>query len=277
MKTFLKTFLMTAISLILIAVIGLGTTYAVKPDLVKDWFNIENSETNEDDEQEAKVLDFNFSTNGMVTGYLGTDTDVVIPSTYSEVRTLVGTFESAEELEVYLDTDVERDFNYVLTENDGTVTTYIPFDPFDSMEEFSFPAKLESVEYIEGDDYTVTGLGYAVFSEYNFNTTADQITSVTVPNTITYIFNDFFRDCTNLTCVDLSNCTNLTSIGKNAFNNCTSLETLILPATVTEIGSGVFYLCENLTAIYVPADTVESYKTLLPDYADIIVSIDELN
>ena len=105
---------MTAISLILIAVIGLGATYAIKPDLVKDWFNIENSETNEDDEQEAKVLDFNFSTNGMVTGYLGTDTDVVIPSTYSEVRTLVGTFESGEEHEVYLYTSVERDFNYVL-------------------------------------------------------------------------------------------------------------------------------------------------------------------
>lgn len=71
-----------------------------------------------------------------------------------------------------------------------------------------------------------------------------QLTSVTLPSTITNIGANAFSDCTNLTSINIPS--NVTSIGANAFAGCSSLTSLTIPSSVTNIGTGTFSGCNNL-------------------------------
>lgn len=93
---------------------------------------------------------------------------------------------------------------------------------------------------------------------YNMN----RLTSVVLPETVTYIREQAFANCVNLKKVKLperldgfhegsifSNCIKLvsieipegtTSIGYNTFEGCKSLESITIPTSVSEIGGGAF-------------------------------------
>ena len=49
----------------------------------------------------------------------------------------------------------------------------------------------------------------------------------------------------------------VTTIGNNAFQNCTSLESIVIPNSVTTIGNFAFYRCTSLTSVVIP-DSVET-------------------
>ena len=108
--------------------------------------------------------------------------------------------------------------------------------------------------------------------------------SITIPNSVTYIRNEAFSGCSNLTSVSIPN--SVKSIGERAFSDCSNLtainvdsdnthyssingilynyaqDTLIqcpgakssvnIPNKVTTIGYGAFSHCNNLTAITIP-------------------------
>lgn len=78
----------------------------------------------------------------------------------------------------------------------------------------------------------------------------ENLTSITLPNTITSINSCAFYNCLELENIILSN--SLISIGNFAFKGCTNLETIILPTTVTNIGSGAFEGCTSLEEIEIP-------------------------
>ena len=77
---------------------------------------------------------------------------------------------------------------------------------------------------------------------------------------ITYIGNEAFYECTSLTSVIIPN--SVTSIEDGAFWNCTSLTSVTIPDVVTEIGARAFYWCTSLTSVTIP-DSVTS----IGDYA----------
>ena len=91
----------------------------------------------------------------------------------------------------------------------------------------------------------VTEIGHAAFSQCG-------ITSVALPDSVTFIGNDAFYDCRNLTSVVLPD--SVTSIGEDAFAYCNSLTSIIIPEGVTSID---FYECTNLTSVALP-DSVTS-------------------
>ncbi len=74
------------------------------------------------------------------------------------------------------------------------------------------------------------------------------ITSVTVPDTVTYVY---FRDCKKLKKVNLPN--SITVIPINwywgAFEGCESLESITIPNSVTSIESGAFRGCTSLKSV----------------------------
>lgn len=58
-----------------------------------------------------------------------------------------------------------------------------------------------------------------------------------------------FAGCTNLTSITIPN--SVTSIGEYGFSGCTSLTSIVIPRTITSIGNSAFSSCHNMTTIIV--------------------------
>ena len=96
-----------------------------------------------------------------------------------------------------------------------------------------------SVTYA-GKTYTVTSIGANAFFSSN-------LTSVTIPNSVTSIGREVFSGCTGLKNVTIGY--SVTSIGDRAFYSCGSLTSVTIPNSVTSIGNQAFYCCHNLTNV----------------------------
>lgn len=131
----------------------------------------------------------------------------------------------------------------------------------------------QSLKYFDLSSLEKEGFGpYSAFE-------GSGLTSVTIPETITRIYQEIFRNCKNLTDVSLHD--NITWIGRGAFEGCsnlkniklplnletisseafansgiegeqiegTSMKALIIPARVNQIGYDAFGSCSNLSAV----------------------------
>lgn len=105
-----------------------------------------------------------------------------------------------------------------------------------------------------------------------------------IPNSVKWIGDCAFGDCSKLTSITIPN--SVTGIGEKAFYGCSGLTSIAIPESVTSIGRWAFYGCSNLRSItclarippdidieygfswdnhsiislYVPAESVEAYK-----------------
>jgi hypothetical protein len=61
---------------------------------------------------------------------------------------------------------------------------------------------------------------------------------------------------TTVTSISFAEGSQLTTISNYAFNYCTNLANVTIPASVTSIGQGAFYACSSLTGINIPAGTI---------------------
>ena len=95
--------------------------------------------------------------------------------------------------------------------------------------------------------------------DYAFVNCSD-MTSVTIPNSVTNIESGAFYGCSNLTSVIIPN--SVTNIGGSAFYKCSSLTSLTIPNSVTSIGESVFYDCGSMTSV-----TIGSSVTNIGDCA----------
>ena len=77
-----------------------------------------------------------------------------------------------------------------------------------------------------------------------------ELTSVSIPNSVTSIGESAFRACHSLTSITISN--NVTSIGDYAFSGCIGLTSITIPESVRSIGNYTFRYCESLTSITIP-------------------------
>ena len=99
----------------------------------------------------------------------------------------------------------------------------------------------ESISY-DGNNYYVVRATNGAFQNTD-------ITSITLPNSITSLGNNCFDACTNLISVKLPN--NITSLGDNTFSNCRKLSSIKLPDTLTSLGKYCFSHC-YLTSLILP-------------------------
>jgi hypothetical protein len=75
------------------------------------------------------------------------------------------------------------------------------------------------------------------------------LTSITIPNSVTSIGYAAFEYCPGLTSVVIPN--SVTSIGNYTFGSCSSLTSITIPNSVTSIGNNTFEYCTGLTSIIV--------------------------
>ena len=101
-------------------------------------------------------------------------------------------------------------------------------------------------------EVTFQGSYYSSYSD-EYTGSVDIPSSVTwasVVYTVTSIGKDAFRDCTSLTSVVVPN--SVTSIGSSAFYGCSGLTSVTIPNSVTSIGSAAFLYCSGLTSVTIP-------------------------
>lgn len=92
--------------------------------------------------------------------------------------------------------------------------------------------------------YRVTIIDTNAFKNYT------NLTSVTIPNTVTTIKDGAFSYCNSLEKVNMPAA--LSSIGQNAFEKCTSLTEITIPPSVPYISYGTFWGCSNLKSVTLP-------------------------
>ena len=100
-----------------------------------------------------------------------------------------------------------------------------------------------------GSEFTVVGIAASAF--YN----SDQLTSVTIPNTVKSIGASAFKYCKNLTSVTIPS--SVTTIGQSAFYECSGLTSLTIPQGVTTIGSLAFNNCTGLKSVSIPESATD--------------------
>ena len=110
----------------------------------------------------------------------------------------------------------------------------------------------------------ITGSGDMADYEYNldrgtsnapWSKFSDKIKSVFLPQGLTSIGSDAFRDCSALTAVIIPGSVN--SIGYSAFQDCSALTSVIIPSSITGIRSYTFSGCSSLKSITVPASVTD--------------------
>ncbi len=108
----------------------------------------------------------------------------------------------------------------------------------------------EIPEKIDGKPVKIIGLSCFASSE---------IESITVPDTVTEIWEMAFLNCKKLTNVALSK--NTVKIGNKSFEGCTSLQSIELPEALQTIDVYAFFGCSALNKLTVPKNvtTVGTY------------------
>ena len=160
-----------------------------------------------------------------------------------------------ERIQVFVDGDWAYAIN-PYAEHEVTVVQYQGKEGSEATE-----LTIPSYATYNGSRYFVTELGESLFYEFS-NEGNDQYThywshetytkleKVNIPNTVTLIYDNAFKDCISLTSVNIPN--SVTRMTWCAFYGCTGLTSVTIPNSLTEIGYGAFAHCTGLTSVTIP-------------------------
>ena len=169
-------------------------------------------------------------------GYIGTDSEVIIPSTYNDKPvTHIG------QLAFY-------GITYITSIQIPLSVTTISQGAFYGCDNLGSVEIPKNIAEIGAYAFAFSGITKATI---NSNVAGEQmfyecssLNSVEINGNIPKIPNQMFYGCSNLTHIDLPS--GITEIGHGAFKN-SGLETIIIPEGVTIIGDSAFNNCPNLT------------------------------
>ena len=111
----------------------------------------------------------------------------------------------------------------------------------------------------KGNTYEVLGIGYSSDYIYPFKD-CQKITSVIIPNSVTYMGKGCFFSCENITDIVIPN--SVIEIGDYVFSGCTKLSSLKLSTGLTYIPAGAFEHCKSLLSVEIP-NNIQSFYTYI--------------
>ena len=182
-----------------------------------------------------------------ITGYKGSDTEVVIPNYINgvKVKKIEAEASSVDSIwgESIRDDDSKFYYGCVPRKGQKTIKTITISYGIEEIGDFAFAGtiKLESVRIPS----SVTSIGNYAFDS------CSSLENVTMPSSVTNIGEYAFADCRSLKNITIPS--GVTSIAQRAFANCRSLTSITIPSSVTSIEDVAFYCCESLTNITIPS------------------------
>lgn len=217
---------------------------------------------------------------GAVTGYLGDETEVIIPMYIGreKITSTLSTFAFNNKIEKVIITDSITSigtYTFQCCENLKEIeisekTTSIGICAFVKCESLSQIIIPDSVTKIDNEAFKGCKMLKDVKLSKSLNLIDSRIFSgcssleeIIIPNSVTTISTLAFEDCTSLKKIGLPN--SLSKIGTSAFNGCTLLESITIPNSVNSIDSEAFEDCTNLSSIYfAPGDNSIPNATYAP-------------
>lgn len=186
-----------------------------------------------------------------ITGYNGSDANIDIPSEIegkSVIYISICAFAYCDKL------------TSVTIPSSVTFIDYGAFKGCSSLTNIKIP---DSVSYIVNDAFKGTawynnqpdGLVYAGKTAYKFKGEMPANTEIAIKSGTVSISCYAFLNCTNLTSITIPD--TVTRITEGAFYGCTGLSSFIIPDSVTSIGASVFEGCTGLTSISIPSNVSE--------------------
>ena len=185
---------------------------------------------------------------GTITGYTGTDTDVVVPLKIGgEMITTVGGFKGNTNI---TSVTIPEGFTKIQDGAFGGCTNLTDITIPEGVttighETFNGCTNLTNIKIPKG----VTSIGVMTFKN------CKSLTNIIIPEGLTSIGNTAFSGCSNLTSITIPN--SVTSIENYAFVECTRLANITIPENVTFIGKYAFYSCKSLTNITIPEGVIK--------------------
>ena len=126
-----------------------------------------------------------------------------------------------------------NDINYILNNNKITITMYNGYE-----DNLIIPEKINDI-------YVNTIGGYAFYES--------SIISIDIPQSVTKIDDYCFMNSDNLVTVNFMEGSLPYYIGKSAFENCTSLENIVIPYnSISNINERLFYGCSSIRELVIP-------------------------
>jgi hypothetical protein len=132
-------------------------------------------------------------------------------------------------------------YYYIISSSARTVGVTSSISSTNSYNSYNGSITIPSTVTYQSNTYTVIAIASSAFKNCR------ELTSVTIPNSVTYIGSNVFFGCSSLASVTIGN--SVTTIGDYVFYGCSSLASVTIDNSVTTIGDYVFSGCSSLASV----------------------------
>jgi hypothetical protein len=184
------------------------------------------------------------SVGGYVFRYCYSLTNVTIPCSVTNIG--MSAFASCGLMNVTIPATLTNIGEYAFAFNPSLTSVTVPGSLFsgqyDFYSVFGYGLNLKTVTIANGVTSIADGVFGGMYGGDN------QLTSVSVPTSVTNIAEYAFNQCFGLTNVTLSY--GLTTIGEWAFGDCYNVTNITIPASVSYIGASAFSTCDYMSGVF---------------------------
>lgn len=204
-----------------------------------------------DEPESSEETDFIYEINNgevTITGYTGSDIDVVIPSMIEHlIVTKIGDM-AFKDCESITSVSIPEGVTVIGTQAFRTCTSLTKVTLPESLQGIYTAAFADCTSLVEIDlPSSLTRIEQSAFIR------CSALKKIEIPSGVTNLNHFAFQECTSLETVILP--PNLSTIGVATFSECSALTEIDIPDTVTSIGQSAFSDCSSLSELVIPAAT----------------------